>query len=207
MGASAAGVGRRQAGCDTIDAAMPEPAHLLLGYVVFPLAVAAGFADWACHRATGIAGTSGLKENLLHWLMFAELGIGVLAVALFEVNAAVLLLVAGVFLLHELTVWIDLRYTVPRREVRPVEQMVHSVQELFPVLAWVLLASAHWEQALAIFGIGEPANWGLRLKSEPLPAGALLAGAAAVLLLNVLPLAQETWASLRPRTRASPGPR
>jgi hypothetical protein len=169
--------------------------------------VAAGLADWVCHRATRIAQTSGLKENLLHWLMFGQLGTGVLAVALLEVNAAVLLLVLGVFVLHELTVWADLRYSTPRREVRPVEQMVHSVQELFPVLGWVLLAAAHWDQALAIVGVGVPADWSLVPKRQPLPGGALLAGGAAVLLINVLPLAQETWACLRPRTRAIPAPR
>jgi hypothetical protein len=183
-----------------------EAAHLILAYVVFPLAVAAGLADWACYRATGIGGSSGLKENLLHWLMFAELGLGVLAVAFLQVNAAVLLLVLGVFVVHEITVWADLRYSTPRRPVRPVEQMVHSFQELFPVLAWVLLAAAHWDQALGLVGQA-PADWGLRLKAQPLPLPALAAGAAAVLLFNVLPLAQETWSCLRPRTRATPAPR
>ena len=186
---------------------MTDPAYLLLATVVFPLGVVAGLADWACHRATGIAGTSGLKENLLHWVMFAELGTGVLAASLLEVNAAVLLLVLAVFLVHEATVWLDLRYSTPRRPVRPIEQMVHSVQELFPMLGWVLLATAHWDQALAMVGVGEAADWRLVPKAQPLPLGVLAAGAAAVLLLNVLPLAQETWSCLRPRIRATPGPR
>ena len=68
---------------------MQEPARFILAYLVFPLWVAAGFADWACHRRTGIAFTSGLKENLLHWLMFAEIGVGLLAVAFLEIDAAV----------------------------------------------------------------------------------------------------------------------
>ncbi len=50
---------------------MQQVAALLLAFVVFPLGVAAGFADWACHRHTNIAWTSGLKENLLHLTMFA----------------------------------------------------------------------------------------------------------------------------------------
>jgi hypothetical protein len=172
---------------------MSEPAYLLLAYVVFPLGVAAGVADWACHRVNGIAQTSGLRENLLHWLMFAQLGTGVLAVALLEINAAVLLLVLGVFMVHEATVWLDLRYSTTRRRVPPIEQMVHSIQ------------------ALAIVGVGEAADWRLVPKGQPLPGTVLLGGAAAVLLLNVLPLAQETWACLaaraRPRTPASPAPR
>jgi hypothetical protein len=182
---------------------MADAAQLILLYVVFPLGVTAGFADWACHRATGIAQTSGLRENLLHWMMFAELGVGVLAVALLEVNAAVLLLVLVVFLVHEATVWADLRLSTPRRAVRPIEQMVHSAQEMFPLLGWVLLAAAHAPQALALVGVGEAADWRLAWKRDPLPGVVLLAGAAAVLLLNVLPLAQETWACVHHRRRAA----
>ena len=72
---------------------MQEPASLFLAYVAFPLWVAAGFADWICHLRTGIAQTSGLKENLLHLLMFAEISVGIAAVVLLEINAAVLMLV------------------------------------------------------------------------------------------------------------------
>ena len=41
-------------------------------------------ADWTCHLRTGIAQTSGLKENLLHLLMFTEIGVGIEAVVLLE---------------------------------------------------------------------------------------------------------------------------
>ena len=83
---------------------MQEPASLLLMYAVLPLWVAAGLADWFCHRATDIAHTSGLKENLLHLVMFGEIGVGMLAVAFLEIDGAVLLIVLAVFALHELTV-------------------------------------------------------------------------------------------------------
>src|SRR4051812_33597407 len=109
---------------------MPEQALFILLYVVFPLWVVAGFADWACHRRTGIALTSGLKENLLHLLMFAEIGAAMVAVALLEINAAVLVLVFTVFLLHELTVYWDLHYSTLLRDVGPFEQMVHSFLEI-----------------------------------------------------------------------------
>jgi len=112
--------------------AMAPAAALLLIVVVFPLWIAAGLADWACHRATRIESTSGLTENLLHWVLLAQAGVAVLAMALLHINAAVLLIVLAAFMLHELTVWLELRYTVPRREVRPIEQMVHSFEELLP---------------------------------------------------------------------------
>ena len=112
---------------------MQDPAGLILAYLVFPLWVAAGFADWACHVRTGIAQTSGLKENLLHLLMFAEVGLGIAAVVLLEINAAVLLLVLAVFVVHELTVYWDLHYSTLLRDVGPFEQMVHSFLEIMPL--------------------------------------------------------------------------
>lgn len=182
---------------------MDDPARLLLVGVVFPLWVAAGLADWACHRATAIATTSGLRENLLHLLMFAQMGGAIAAVALLEVNAAVLALGALAFVLHEATVWVDLHTTLPLRHVGAFEQMVHSFLELLPLLGLALLAASHWDQALAALGLGDgTADWRLRWKETSLPPAALLAGAAAAALFNALPLAQETWSCLRARRRA-----
>jgi hypothetical protein len=173
---------------------MQEPARFILVYLVFPLWVAAGFADWACHRRTGIAYTSGLKENLLHLLMFGQMGLAIAAIALLEINAAVLLFVFAIFILHQLTTYWDLHYSTVLRDVGPFEQMVHSFLEILPLLALALLAGAAWPQALALVGLGgEPRDWTLRLKEEPLPASYLWAGLAASLALNALPLLQETW--------------
>jgi hypothetical protein len=171
----------------------------LLMYAVFPLWVAAGLADWACHRATAIERTSGLPENGFHFLLYAEMGVPMLAVAFLEINGTVLAAVAAGFLVHEATVWVELRYAVPRREVRPIEQMVHSFMELLPLVSLALLAVAAGARA---------ADFSVRLKAEPWPAGYLLGALAATLLLNVLPLAEEGWRCLRvTRTPARPAPR
>src|SRR5690606_8474458 len=68
---------------------LQDGALLLLMYAVFPLWVAAGLADWSCHRRTRIEHTSGLAENAFHWALLAQVGLAALAVALLEVNAAV----------------------------------------------------------------------------------------------------------------------
>jgi hypothetical protein len=191
---------------------MAEGARSILMYLVFPLWVAAGLTDWACHRRTGIEATSGLKENLLHLAMSAEVGLGMLAVALLEVNAAVLALVLAVFVVHELTVYWDLHYTTPLRKVAPFEQMVHSFLELLPLLSLALLAAMQWEQALALVGMGPAAaDFSLRLKDQPLPPSYLVGALLAAVLLNGLPLLEETWRCLKARPsariRPSPGPR
>jgi hypothetical protein len=191
---------------------MADAAPAILMFVVFPLWVLAGLLDWACHRRTHIERTSGLKENLLHLLMMAEVGLAMLAVALLKVNAAVLLLVLVVFLVHELTVYWDLHYTTPLRPVRPFEQMVHSFLELLPLLSLALLAAGQWDQARALFGGGPAApDFSLRPKSEPLPPAFFAGGFAAAVLLNGLPLLEETWRCWKERASArippSPGPR
>jgi hypothetical protein len=187
---------------------MQQIAALLLMFFVFPLWVAAGFADWACHRRTNIASTSGLKENLMHLVMFAQMGLGIAAVALLEVNALVLLLTLIVFLVHELTVYWDLYYSTPRRKVGPFEQMVHSFMEILPLTSIALLAVMAWPQALALAGLGtESADWSLRPKQPPLPASYLVGGLLLSLIFNAVPLAQETWSCLRARTLPSPAPR
>ena len=201
---------------------MQEPASFILMFLVLPLWIAAGFADWACHRRTAIALTSGLKENLLHWLMFFELGAAVLAVALLEINAAVLLIVVTAIVVHQLTVYWDLHYSTLLRDVGPFEQMVHSFMEILPLLSLALLSVLAWPQALALVGLGEmPADWSLRLKREPLPREYLQAAGTLVVAFNIVPLLQETWScawarpparvrardSATARTLENPGPR
>jgi hypothetical protein len=180
---------------------MQETARFILIYLVFPLWVAAGFADWTCHRRTGIAFTSGLKENLLHVLMFVQIGLGIVAVVLLKINAAVLVFVFAVFVVHQLTVFGELRYSTMLRDVGPFEQMVHSFMEMLPLLSLALLAVMAWPQAMALAGMGpERADWALRLKDEPLSEGLVLAGLLMALLFNVLPLLQETWSCLLARS-------
>jgi hypothetical protein len=175
-----------------------EVAVIVLRYGLVPLWIGAGLLDWACHRATRIERTSGIVENAFHWVLLAEGGVALVAAALFEIDAAVLLLVFAAFLAHELTTYVELRYTVPRREVRPFEQMVHSFMELLPLLLLALLAVIGWDQVLALFDRATP-DFSLQPKARPWPAGYLLVAAAAVAVFNVFPLVEEAWRCLRRR--------
>ena len=177
---------------------MHSAAELLLMAAVVPLWIAAGLADWWCHRRTRIEHTSGLRENLFHWVLLAEGGVALLAAALLEVTAGVLLVVLAAFLAHEATTYVELRYTVPRREVRPGEQMVHSFMEILPLALLALLTVAGWEQVQALFGAGA-ADFGLRWKSQPWPVAWLAGAALAVAAFNVLPMAEESLRCLRAR--------
>ena len=67
---------------------------LLMDFVV-PLWIAAGTADWICHRRVHIEDNAGVKESLLHLLMLGELGIPVCAVLLLQVNALIIFIIVG----------------------------------------------------------------------------------------------------------------
>lgn len=176
---------------------MEEAAELVLMFAVIPLWIAAGLADWWCHRRTRIEDTSGLPENVLHWLLLGEAGVALVATALLEINAAVLLLVFAAFLAHELTTFVELRYAVPRREVQPFEQMVHSFMEILPLLVLALLAVLAWPEVAALFDGEAAPDFSLRTKVDPWPPAYLAAVAAAVALFNVLPMAEEALRCLR----------
>src|SRR3954451_9165067 len=109
---------------------MSDVTVLLLLYFVLPLWLAAGFADYLCHRATHIESTSGAKESLLHLLQLVEVGVPLLAALFFEIDALVILLMLVAFAAHQATALWDTSYAVMAREVPPIEQHVHSFLEV-----------------------------------------------------------------------------
>jgi uncharacterized membrane protein len=82
--------------------------------------LAAGFADYLCHRAAHIETTSGVKESLLHIAQFAEVAVPILAALFLEINALIIALMIVCFLLHQATAMWDLSYAYGSREVRPI---------------------------------------------------------------------------------------
>jgi hypothetical protein len=176
-----------------------------LMYFVLPLWLAAGFADYLCHRAAHIERTSGVKESLLHLLQFAEMGVPILAALLLEINALVILLMIVCFLLHEATALWDVSYASQTREVTPVEQHIHSFLEMLPLMGLLLVSVLHWDQFISLFGFA-PADFSITLKRAPLPWTYIVTVLACVLLFEVLPYLEELWRGLRHRTRAPPAP-
>lgn len=177
---------------------------LLLSAILFvflPLWILAGFGDWLFHRATKISTTSGIRESLLHQVMLVELGIPTLAGLFLEINALVIALMIAGFLLHEITVFADLRYTIDKRRIPPGEQIVHSFQELLPLTLLTLVIFLHWDQFVALVTMNGQANFSLELKREPLPPSYLAALLLAAGLLVVLPFMEELWRCYRHAAR------
>jgi hypothetical protein len=81
----------------------PTAAQNVLMYFVLPVWLAAGFADYLCHRAALIETTSGPKESLLHLLQFAEMGVPTLAAIFLEINSLIIIVMIVCLILHEAT--------------------------------------------------------------------------------------------------------
>ncbi|HEY8607892.1 MAG TPA: diguanylate cyclase [Noviherbaspirillum sp.] len=178
---------------------LPELLTNAILYVFIPLWVLAGFCDWLFHRHTGISHTAGVRESALHLLMLAEVGLPLLAALFVEVNALLFAVMIVALLLHEATVLWDLRHAAPRRTILPGEQIVHSFQELVPLILLTLLAFVHWDQFRALFAFDGSARFVVEWKRDPLPTGyvaGLLGGAT---LFIALPYAEEFWRCWRDR--------
>ena len=114
----------------------------ILMYVVLPLWLAAGFADYICHRASHIERTSGWKESVLHLVQFGEMAVPVLAALFLEINSGVILIMMAFLILHQATAIWDVQYASETREVSPTEQHVHSVLEMLPFTGLLLVIAA-----------------------------------------------------------------
>jgi hypothetical protein len=172
----------------------------ILMYAVLPLWLAAGFADYLCHRASHIEKTSGWKESLLHFAQFGEMAVPVLAALFLEINSGVILIMMVFLILHEATAIWDVSYASATREVTPTEQHVHSVLEMLPFTGLLLVIALHWPDFTALFGFGQP-DFSLTPKQQTMPVTYVVIMLVLTALLEVLPYLEELARGLRYRRR------
>jgi hypothetical protein len=98
--------------------------------------------------------------------------------------------------LHELTAIWDVRYATATREVTPTEQHVHSVLEMLPLTALLMVIALYWDQFISLFGLA-PAQFELRLKTVGLGPWYIGGILAVTLLFEVLPYLEELVRGLR----------
>jgi len=177
------------------------PVWDILMYIVLPLWVTAGFVDYCCHRASDVEHANGVRETTLHWLMLGEIGVPILAAVFLRIDALLIGFMILCLIVHEVTGYLDLRLAMATRKVTAFEQQVHSVLEMMPLTALLLLAALHWPQAEALFGFGqEKADFALALKQPP-TWGALIPPMAGFLVLAIIPYAEEFIRGLRAEAR------
>jgi len=173
-------------------------AQTVLMYFVLPAWLAAGFADYLCHRAASIETTSGWKETLLHLLQLVEMAIPTLAAIFLEINALVIGIMIVCLLAHEATAIWDVSYAYRTREVTPTEQHVHAFLEMLPLMGLLIVITVHWQQFLSLFGLGqETPEFAVRLRQPPLPWMYVSVVLLLVVLFEVLPYMEELVRGVR----------
>ncbi len=167
-------------------------------YGVLPLWFVPSVADWVMHRRSRIEETSGTRESLIHLLMMAETGVPITLGLLARINPLVLSVMAGAAVTHGATAVWDVTVATGDREVRPVEQHIHSFLEVLPLAAAAFATCLHWDQARLMLRGGQAADsWKLLPKDNPLPARYLVGVAAAVTTFVALPYGEELVRCLR----------
>ncbi|MCE9672874.1 hypothetical protein LY474_34215 [Myxococcus stipitatus] len=175
----------------------------VLLYFMLPAWLVPGVVDWVWHRRTDIEHTSGAGESLIHCLMMTEVGVPVLMGLLMEINPLTLSIMLGHSLVHEATAFADVAYAVNhQRDVQPREQHTHSFLEVLPFMAVSSIVCLHWDQFLAIWGVGgRKGRWRFALKKQRLPARYLRVILAAIGATIALPYANELWRCVRAQRR------
>jgi hypothetical protein len=100
-------------------------------------------------------------------------------------------------LTHEATALWDTSYAATRRTITPIEQHIHSFQEVIPLMAFSMVALLHWDQFQALLGLNGQGRYVLELKRHPLPPGYPGIFLTAAVLFEVVPFAEEFWRGLR----------
>ncbi|MEV6116402.1 diguanylate cyclase [Streptomyces sp. NPDC052109] len=190
---------------DDVDVATTR----FLLYGLLPGWFVPGLADWAMHRRTRIEDTSGTKESLIHALMMAEVGAPIALTLCCRINPLVLSVQLGAAAVHEATALWDVRTAVDSdREVKPVEQHIHSFLESLPVGALASLMCLHADQVRSLLrgGRGDPDAWRLLPRRRPLSPRYLAGIGLAIGLCVVAPYGEELWRCRRAaRRRARAG--
>ena len=168
--------------------------ELCLGYCAYLVWLGAGLGDFLCHWRTDLPHTSGVAESITHLLQLALLAIAVILALAFEVGPGSALLLLALVMAHALVGYIDTAIAFrTRRMVRPVEQHLHSVLDMAPVVGFAWLLITTWPAAT-------DAGWALQSRQPVLPVEAWLAMLVPPVVLCVVPALLEFRAAWAART-------
>ncbi len=110
-------------------------------------------------------------------------------------NAFAIVTIAALIVVHELTVYADLRYASATRVITPIEQMVHSVLEMAPVMGFAIVCLAHPDAVFSVFS--NAADYAARPRTPPLPTATVAVVLVLCALFGVVPYAMELLVCMR----------
>jgi hypothetical protein len=90
----------------------------------------------------------------------------------------------------------DVSYASTTRDVRPIEQHVHSVLEMMPLTGLLMVIALHWQAFLGLLGL-ERASFTMALKPAP-PSWTYVATVFTLTaLFEILPYLEELVRGIR----------
>lgn len=119
---------------------MTEFLHGTLQTLVI-LWIAAGFLDWICHRHSHIETTAGIRESLFHLLQLLLVAAGFTVAIFLPLSLLVIFLLCTLWSAHQFLTWFELKFVAGKRNISPLEQMIHSFMEILPLTSILFLAA------------------------------------------------------------------
>lgn len=183
--------------------------EICLMYGAYLVWLGAGLGDFVMHWRTDLRHTSGVAESASHLAQLALLGTGIVVGLGFEVGPAIAALLAIIVATHACIGYIDSRIAFgTHRILFPVEQHLHSILDMAPIIALGLLLTLTWPAVVA----GEH-GWMPVLRRPALPFSVWFWVIAPAVGLCVVPALMEfraAWGSrfaARAQPRRDPAPR
>lgn len=167
----------------------------ILAYLGYLAWLCAGLFDFLCHRRTDLPRTSGLTESSLHWAQLMLIGAAIMCVLAFAPGKALAAITFALVAAHAVVGYLDTRSAFGRRVILPVEQHLHSVLDMAPVIAWIWMTAVAWPAIVQ-------SDWELLLRRPPLEVSLWVAVLLPALLLCVWPAALEFRAAWAARARS-----
>ena len=164
-------------------------------YAAYLAWLVAGLADFILHWRTDLRHTSGIPESAAHLVQLAILGSAIvlgllLAVEPFLVGLLIMLVIA-----HACVGYLDSRVAfVRRRTLYPVEQHVHSILDMAPLIGLGILVAWTWPAAIT-----GTEGWLPTLRRPLPPLWQWFAIIAPAIVLCVVPALLEFRAAWRTR--------
>lgn len=127
--------------------------YQVIAYGFYPAWLVAGAFDYWCHRRTAIERTSGFIESLYHVAQLATIALIVFGIAFFAGSMTMFAIVAATGVAHTVLSYLDVRFTERRRYISPLEQHVHAVLDVMPLVAIALWIALEWSNAQESFAV------------------------------------------------------
>ena len=159
--------------------------ELWLAYCGYLVWLSAGFGDFVCHRVTDLPHTSGVPESFSHLLQLALLGVAIVIGLAFETGATVTLLLGVLVVAHAVVGYWDTRIAFRRKRVLlPIEQHIHSVLDMAPIVAFGWVVARAWSGDAG-------GDWSVALRSPAVSIQVWLAVLVPAIVLCVVPATME----------------